>query len=197
MPPDATETKRRILAAARAEFAEYGLAGARVDRIAETASANKRSIYVHFGVKERLFDIVIEQTIAQLEVEVPFTADDLPGYGGALFDFIVANPLLGRVSVWAQLERAEATAVETTAYAAKVAALTAQGDAEAVDTLALALGLVTSWFMASPALRAAASDEPWSDKRLREHRAALTAAIAALQSRAALRSRAALQSRRS
>ncbi|TXN30048.1 TetR family transcriptional regulator [Lacisediminihabitans profunda] len=185
MPPDATETKRRILAAAHAEFAEYGLAGARVDRIAESASANKRSIYVHFGPKETLFDIVIEQTIAQLEVEVPFTADDLPGYGGRLFDFIVAHPLLGRLSVWAQLERAEATTVETAAYAAKVAALAALGDAGAVDTLALVLGLVTSWFMASPALRAAASDGPWSVTRLREHRAALTAAIAALPSGAA------------
>ncbi len=46
MPPDSTETKRRLLAAAAEEFARYGLAGARVDRIAEAAGANKRQRYV-------------------------------------------------------------------------------------------------------------------------------------------------------
>ena len=37
-----------ILAAARDEFAEYGLGGARVDRIAERAGLNKRLIYYYF-----------------------------------------------------------------------------------------------------------------------------------------------------
>ena len=41
MPGDAQATKRRLLAAATAEFAAHGLAGARVDRIAAAARANK------------------------------------------------------------------------------------------------------------------------------------------------------------
>src|SRR5689334_11886003 len=41
----AVDTRARILAAATAEFAERGLAGGRVDRIAAAADANKERIY--------------------------------------------------------------------------------------------------------------------------------------------------------
>src|SRR6059058_5820599 len=42
----------RILEAAKQEFAAHGLAGARVDRIAVNAGANKRMLYYHVGNKE-------------------------------------------------------------------------------------------------------------------------------------------------
>ncbi|MEW5922686.1 MAG: TetR/AcrR family transcriptional regulator [Candidatus Zixiibacteriota bacterium] len=54
----------KILAAARAEFAAYGLAGARVDRIAEQSGINKAMIYYHFGSKENLYQEVIKEVIA-------------------------------------------------------------------------------------------------------------------------------------
>jgi len=44
----------RILEAAKQEFAAHGLAGARVDRIAANAGANKRMLYYHIGNKEDL-----------------------------------------------------------------------------------------------------------------------------------------------
>jgi len=47
MPPDSTATKARLLDAALSEVAEHGIAGARVDRIAEQAGANKRLLYVY------------------------------------------------------------------------------------------------------------------------------------------------------
>jgi len=59
-PRDADATKARILAAAKAEFASLGLAGARVDEIAARAEANKRMIYHYFGSKEDLFQAVLE-----------------------------------------------------------------------------------------------------------------------------------------
>ena len=55
MPWDAQETRRRLLEAAITEFSCYGIAGARVDRIASTAKANKQAIYAYFGSKEALF----------------------------------------------------------------------------------------------------------------------------------------------
>ncbi|MGI9487529.1 MAG: TetR/AcrR family transcriptional regulator [Geminicoccaceae bacterium] len=58
---DADATKARILAAAKSEFARLGLGGARVDEIAEKASANKRMIYHYFGNKEDLFQAVLEE----------------------------------------------------------------------------------------------------------------------------------------
>jgi AcrR family transcriptional regulator len=53
------DTQQRILKAARDEFAEYGLAGARVDRIALRAVVNKAMIYYHFTSKENLYFEVI------------------------------------------------------------------------------------------------------------------------------------------
>jgi AcrR family transcriptional regulator len=177
MPPDASDTKRRILAAARDEFSMYGLAGARIDRIAEKADANKRSIYVHFGPKETLFAVVIEQTLTDLEANVPFDAGDLPGYAGRMFDYLIVHQHVGRIQIWAQLENAPTTVAETASYGRKVAALTAAGDADAVDTLALTIAAVGSWLLASPALRAQAADPEFSQRRLAQVRRTLVAAV--------------------
>lgn len=58
---DADRSQNTILAAARDEFAEFGLGGARMDRIAERAGLNKRLIYYYFEDKEKLFEAVLEQ----------------------------------------------------------------------------------------------------------------------------------------
>jgi len=60
------ETRARILEAATAEFAHYGLGGARVDRIAERAGANKRMLYYYFGSKDELFLAVLEAAYAHI-----------------------------------------------------------------------------------------------------------------------------------
>jgi TetR/AcrR family transcriptional regulator len=52
-------TARDILVAAREEFCEYGFDGARVDRIAENAAANKRLLYHYYGNKEALYSAVL------------------------------------------------------------------------------------------------------------------------------------------
>lgn len=59
---DADRSRDAILAAARDEFAEHGLGGARVERIAERAALNKRLIYYYFENKDALFRAVLEQT---------------------------------------------------------------------------------------------------------------------------------------
>lgn len=187
MPPDATNTKRRILNAARVEFAQFGLAGARVDRIAETGQVNKRSIYVHFGPKDQLFDLVVAAALTEMADEVPFTAEDLPSYAGALFDYVTAHPEVLRLTSWAGLERAEVSSDEVQAYAPKVRALSDVFDDAAVDVLALLLGQITAWQFASSALRAHSSEDPWSATRLRQHRSLLVASAEALVSTAKVR----------
>jgi AcrR family transcriptional regulator len=59
---DPERTRARILEAATREFARHGLGGARVDRIAERAGANKRMLYYYFGDKDALFLAVLAQT---------------------------------------------------------------------------------------------------------------------------------------
>lgn len=67
-PRDPDATKGSILESARIEFAEAGLGGARVDRIAERSGANKRMIYHYFGSKEQLFSAVIEDAYSDIRV---------------------------------------------------------------------------------------------------------------------------------
>ncbi|MEU6817867.1 TetR family transcriptional regulator [Streptomyces sp. NPDC046860] len=187
MPPDATATKKRLLEAAYNEFAQFGLAGGRVDRIAEAAKANKRLIYVHFGNKNDLFDLVVANSLADLAEAVPFTADDLPGYAGNLFDYLLEHPQVLRLTGWAQLERPDASPAQVDAYHPKIGAISSAQQQGIVtktvtpaDILALLLGLTTAWANASPALRSLADQPPWDPERLQIHRAAMIAAVQAL-----------------
>ena len=63
---DPERTRARILDAATQEFARYGLGGARVDRIAERAGANKRMLYYYFGDKDGLFLAALEERYAHI-----------------------------------------------------------------------------------------------------------------------------------
>jgi AcrR family transcriptional regulator len=63
---DPARNQERILGAATGEFARYGLGGARVDRIAARAGANKRMLYYYYGKKEALFLAVLEAEYARI-----------------------------------------------------------------------------------------------------------------------------------
>jgi AcrR family transcriptional regulator len=63
---DPERTRARILQAATAEFARYGLGGARVDRIARRAAANKRMLYYYFRDKDDLFLAALEGRYAHI-----------------------------------------------------------------------------------------------------------------------------------
>lgn len=102
---DAQATKRRLLDAAATEFASYGIAGARVDRIAMAAKANKAQIYAYFESKEGLFEAVFSEMLGAITDAVPIDGEDLPGYATALYDEYVERPELIRLATWARLER--------------------------------------------------------------------------------------------
>jgi AcrR family transcriptional regulator len=63
---DAEATQKRIMVAAKKEFAKSGLGGSRVDDIAERAKANKRMIYHYFESKEALFQRVLEEAYTDI-----------------------------------------------------------------------------------------------------------------------------------
>ncbi|MGP4018016.1 TetR family transcriptional regulator [Saccharopolyspora sp. 5N708] len=107
MSRNAEATRARIFEAAIAEFAAYGIAGARVDRIAKQAHANKQLIYAYFGSKDALFSEVLNRTMDELASEIPIEGDDLPGYVDRLAAYHVANPHVLRLLLWEALERGE------------------------------------------------------------------------------------------
>jgi AcrR family transcriptional regulator len=67
--PDAARTRADILDAARAEFTDHGLSGARVDAIAEKTRTTKRMIYYYFGSKEGLYAAVLEQAYSAIRTD--------------------------------------------------------------------------------------------------------------------------------
>jgi AcrR family transcriptional regulator len=101
---DAEATKARILAAGSSEFAERGLAGARVDAIAQRARANKQLIYAYFGSKEKLFGAVLRNQIHELVEEVEIDPEHFAEYAGRVFDWHAEHPELVRLLIHEGLE---------------------------------------------------------------------------------------------
>ncbi len=101
---DPAASKGRLLLAATNEFADRGIAGARVDRIAAAAQANKRLIYDYFSDKDGLFDAVMDALFERIIDAVPIDSTDLPAYAGRLFTYAVEHPELLRLTTWARLE---------------------------------------------------------------------------------------------
>jgi AcrR family transcriptional regulator len=137
MARDPEPTKRRLLDAARDEFAALGLAGARVDAIAAAAGCNKQLIYQHFGSKDGLFDAVFTQMVEGFVDNVPITPHDLSDYAGRLFDYYQAHPKLLPLATWYRLEREIASGLSEASRRAgsnKVVAIQAAQDAGRVST---------------------------------------------------------------
>lgn len=104
MARSAADTRRKLFDASVAEFAAYGIAGARVDRITASAGVNNALLYRYYGSKSELFDTVFGTLAAELLEAVPFTLDDLPGYAGALIDYYAQHPAVVRLAAWHRLE---------------------------------------------------------------------------------------------
>jgi AcrR family transcriptional regulator len=124
MARDSEATKRRLFEAAAEEFAQRGIAGARVDRIAAAAGANKALIYSYFGSKEALFDAVFTELVVETINDVPIDGEDLPAYAGRLFDRNVSHPYALRLAIWRALERGDQSSdAVLVANDAKIAAI--------------------------------------------------------------------------
>lgn len=63
---DPEQTKRNILDVATQEFSAMGLAGARVDAIAERTNTTKRMLYYYFGSKEGLYEAVLDKVYGDI-----------------------------------------------------------------------------------------------------------------------------------
>ena len=66
---DPVATRKKLLSAARREFADSGLAGARVDEIAARAGVNKQLVYHYFGDKDALYLAVLEWVYEEIRAE--------------------------------------------------------------------------------------------------------------------------------
>jgi AcrR family transcriptional regulator len=104
MARDGADPQTRILDAARTEFAAYGLAGARIDRIAKSASASKERLYAYYSDKQQLFLEVLELNLREFASDAVITDNDVPAFAGALFDHGIQHRDHLRMIDWARLE---------------------------------------------------------------------------------------------
>lgn len=109
MARSSENTKKRILAAAMNEFAAYGIAGARIERIATEAQCNKQAIYLYFENKDGLAEAVYRQMVDDFMDAVPFDAEDLLGYVQQLRKRYNSHPKIRRLDTWFTLEKGNST----------------------------------------------------------------------------------------
>jgi AcrR family transcriptional regulator len=148
MVRDAEATRQRLLDAAAEEFAARGIAGARVDRIAQAARSNKAQIYHYFGSKDALFEAVFDRIVEDTLSDTPIDPTDLPEYAGRLFDRYQKHPEVQRLATWYRLERADGTDPIEAIVASNAAKVKAIAEAQRAGLLttrfepAVLLGLV-------------------------------------------------------
>jgi TetR/AcrR family transcriptional regulator len=101
---DAVATKAAIVDAALKEFAELGLAGARMDEIARAAGVNKALLYYYFQSKEHLYEGVIEQMFVAMTDALRGALGTADGAREKLLAFLDANfELLAAQPAYARL----------------------------------------------------------------------------------------------
>lgn len=106
-------TKKKILAAAEAEFAAKGFAATKVDDIARRAGVNKQLIYAHYINKENLYSTVLavvyghyaeyETVLFESEYEGIETVHDVIL---KYFDFLIKNRSFVNLVLWENLNNA-------------------------------------------------------------------------------------------
>jgi AcrR family transcriptional regulator len=111
---DPERTMADILAVATHEFADKGLAGARIDEIAAATRTSKRMIYYYYGSKEGLYVAVLEEAYRRMRaIEGELQLDDMPPEDalrrlvGHTVDYQLANPDFIRLVMTENIHRGE------------------------------------------------------------------------------------------
>ena len=103
-----------ILEVATSEFADKGLAGARIDEIAALTHTSKRMIYYYFGSKEGLYLAVLEEAYRRIrQIETSLRLEDMEPEAalrtlvGFTFDYQLDNPDFIRLVMNENMHRGE------------------------------------------------------------------------------------------
>lgn len=153
---DPERKRQQLLLGALTEFAEHGIGGARVDRIATRAGVSAGLVYSFYDGKDGLFEAVYDEIVEQTVSTIPIDADNLPEYAGSLYDAGLAHPEVMRFVAWYALERGDAEQsvrpivaksmaekTATIADAQRRGTVTAQRSAP--EVLALVLAIANMW----------------------------------------------------
>lgn len=187
-------TRAAILQASLVEFARGGMAGARIDRIAQAAGVNKALLYYYFHDKETLYGAALDHAFGQQSAHMlKVLARDLPPrqkilvYLGEYFDFIAGHPLnrdlaqremmrSGHGSVHFQRIAKRYFRPLFTGLSEVIRAGVGAGEFRPVDPtqfIPSMVALVLFYFTSAPIMKAAAGFDPLSPQRVAARRAAV------------------------
>ena len=183
------------------EFAQEGLAGARVDAIAEAAGVNKALLYYYFQDKESLYGAVLDLFFARLLDRVMTVCDRLGtagerflSYAQAHFDSIAESPYYAHIfmSEMMSASRGRPTHLERVfakyirPVGMRILGLLQEGidsgEFRAVDPAQFApsaVGSIVHYFLTAPLRRKFMKENPSSAQVIPERRAAVLDFIAA------------------
>ncbi|MET0274653.1 MAG: TetR/AcrR family transcriptional regulator [Phenylobacterium sp.] len=127
---DPDRTRADIIDVATREFSEKGLAGARIDEIAERTRTSKRMIYYYFDSKEGLYRAVLEDSYrrirdseATLDLAHRPPLEALAQHVRFTFDHQVANPDFVRLVMVENVQKGEHIAQLSATQQAAMAAI--------------------------------------------------------------------------
>ncbi len=127
---DPERTRADIIEVATREFSDKGLAGARIDLIAEAMRTSKRMIYYYFGSKEGLYIAVLEAAYnrmrsieSELHLEDLAPEDALRKLVGFTVDYQLAHPEFIRLVMNENMHRGEYLAQSKTIQRLNVPAI--------------------------------------------------------------------------
>ncbi len=194
-------SRKAILQAALVEFAQEGLAGARVDAIADAAGVNKALLYYYFRDKESLYGAVLDRFFEQLLDRV-MTVCERPGTAGerflsyvrAHFDAIAESPYYAHIFMGelmsasrggsTQLDRIFTQYIQPIGM--RIIGLLQEGidsgefrAVQAVQFAPSAMGSIVHYFLTAPLRRKFMNENPSSALAIQERRAAVLDFIAA------------------
>jgi AcrR family transcriptional regulator len=182
MARDVEATKQRLRDAALREFAEHGLHGTTVERIAVRAKVNKERLYSYFGDKNALFVSILVEELDKVAAAVPVRVmrpEDFGELAGRTFDYVREHSELQRLTLWEGLADTGAVADEAERrvhYQEKTEAIElAQREGLLDDTLSphhlmFFLMALASWWFAAPQIARMLTDGPidedeWAGRR--------------------------------
>jgi len=190
-----------ILQAALAEFAQEGVAGARMDAIAASAGVNKALLYYYFDDKESLYGAVldrffirlIERVMRELDGGAPL-GERLLRYTRAHFDCVAESPHYARLFQGELMSAGRGGSPHLTRIAERyirpiamrVTELLQQGIASGefrkVDPMQFAPSIAAinvHYFVIAPLTRKLFDRDPFSSEAIRQRRAAVLDFVAA------------------
>ncbi len=184
-----------------AEFAQEGLAGARMDAIAASAGVNKALLYYYFHDKESLYGAVLDRFFVRLKARVMSELDGpaplgerLLRYTCAHFDCVAESPHYARLFQGELMSAGRGSSRHLTRIAEqyirpiamRLSELlqqgTANGEFRKVDPMQFAPSIAAinvHYFVIAPVARVLFNRDPYAPEAIRQRRAAVLDFVAA------------------